>query len=212
MPTAPHYDDEMIAIYRRYTRLHHDLIPYTMPYAELAARTGMPIARPLVFAYPDDPAVRDRWDEYLYGDDLLVAPLWRDGERMRDVYLPAGSWEDFWDSSRTFDGPATVTVDAPLDRIPVFVPPGVDVPRRPRKVRRCMRTHPCLPLAAFAVLLAACATHDEETPAKAPPTRLLIHATQSVNNGDVTTLSGTVENPFDETVHGVRYVVTIFRH
>ena len=131
MPTEPHYDDEMIAIYRRYTRLHHDLIPYTMRYAELAARTGMPIARPLVFAYADDAAVRDRWDEYLYGDDLLVAPLWRDGDRMREVYLPAGAWEDFWDRSRRFDGPATVTADAPLDRIPVFVRAGADIPGRP---------------------------------------------------------------------------------
>jgi len=131
MPTDPHYDDEMIAIYRRYTRLHHDLIPYTMRYAELASRTGMPIARPLVFAYPDDTSVRDRWDEYLYGDDLLVAPLWHAGDRMREVYLPAGSWEDFWDSSRTFDGPTTATVDAPLDRIPVFVRAGADVPGRP---------------------------------------------------------------------------------
>ena len=47
---------------------------------------------------------------------------------MREVYLPAGSWEDFWDASRTFDGPATVAVDAPLDRIPVFVRAGADVP------------------------------------------------------------------------------------
>ncbi len=69
MPTEPHYDDEMIAIYRRYTRLHHDLIPYTMRYAELASRApGMPIARPLVFAYPDDTGrAATRWDEYLYG-------------------------------------------------------------------------------------------------------------------------------------------------
>jgi alpha-glucosidase (family GH31 glycosyl hydrolase) len=131
MPTEPHYDEEMIAIYRRYTRLHHDLIPYTMRHAELASQTGMPIARPLVFAYPDDPAVRDRWDEYLYGDDLLIAPVWRNGDRAREVYLPAGRWEDFWDGSRSFDGPSTITVDAPLDVIPVFVRAGAEIPGRP---------------------------------------------------------------------------------
>ena len=131
MPTEPAYDEEMIAIYRRYVRLHHDLIPYTMRQAEEAARSGMPIARPLVFAWPDDPAVADLWDEYLFGADLLVAPVWRDGARSRDVYLPAGRWEDFWDRARTFSGPTTVTVDAPLGVIPVFVRAGALVEGRP---------------------------------------------------------------------------------
>ncbi len=131
MPTEPAYDAEMIAIYRRYVQLHHDLIPYTRRHADEAARSGLPIARPLVFAWPDDANVRDRWDEYLYGDDLLVAPLWQNGARARDVYLPAGDWEDFWDRSRTFTGPLTITVDAPLDVIPVFVRAGAAVPGRP---------------------------------------------------------------------------------
>lgn len=131
MPTEPAYDAEMIAIYRRYVQLHHDLIPYTMRAAEAAARSGLPIARPLVFAWPDDPAVRDRWDQYLFGDDLLVAPVWQNGARAREVYLPAGDWEDFWDRSRTFRGPLTITAEAPLDVIPVFVRAGAVVPGRP---------------------------------------------------------------------------------
>ncbi|MBX3025322.1 glycoside hydrolase family 31 protein [bacterium] len=131
MPTEPRYDDEMIAIYRRYVRLHHDLIPYTMRQAETAARSGLPIARPLVFAWPDDAAVADRWDEYLFGEDLLVAPVWQNGARRRDIYLPAGRWEDFWDATRTFDGPQTITVDAPLDVIPVFVRADAVVEGRP---------------------------------------------------------------------------------
>ncbi|MDX2170769.1 MAG: glycoside hydrolase family 31 protein [Deltaproteobacteria bacterium] len=131
MPTEPPYDEEMIAIYQRYVRLHHALIPYVMDAAAESARSGLPIARPLVFAYPDDVNVRDRWDEYLYGDDLLVAPLWQNGARSREVYLPAGRWEDFWDRTRSFEGPATITVDAPLDVIPVFVRAGADVPGRP---------------------------------------------------------------------------------
>ncbi|MEO8603014.1 MAG: hypothetical protein ABI629_10600 [bacterium] len=96
-----------------------------------SARSGLPIARPLVFAYPDDRNVRDRWDEYLYGADLLVAPLWQNGARSREVYLPAGAWEDFWDRSRTFAGPLTITVEAPLDFIPVFVRAGAAIPGRP---------------------------------------------------------------------------------
>ena len=131
MPTEPAYDEEMIAIYRRYVRLHHDLIPYTLRQAEAAARSGLPIARPLLFEWPDDAAVADRWDEYLFGADLLVAPVWRDGARSREVYLPAGRWEDFWDRARTFAGPTTITVDAPLDVIPVFVRAGAVVEGRP---------------------------------------------------------------------------------
>jgi alpha-glucosidase (family GH31 glycosyl hydrolase) len=84
-----------------------------------------------VFAWPDDPRVRDLWDEYLYGDDLLVAPVWRDGARAREVLLPPGRWEDFWDATRRYQGPATLTVAAPLGRIPVFVREGAVVPGRP---------------------------------------------------------------------------------
>ena len=131
MPTDPAHDDEMIDIYRRYVRLHHDLIPYTRRAAAEAARSGLPIARPLVFAYPDDPLVADRWDQYLFGPDLLVAPLWRDGARSREVYLPRGRWEDFWDRSRVYTGPTTITVDAPLDLIPVFARAGAKVEGRP---------------------------------------------------------------------------------
>ena len=51
----------------------------------------------------------------------MVAPVWRTGERAREVYLPAGSWRSLWDESQRFEGPLTVTVAAPLDTIPVFV-------------------------------------------------------------------------------------------
>lgn len=89
----------------------------------------MPIARPLVFAYPDDPNVLDLWDEYLFGPDLLVAPVWRVGARARDVYFPAGSWVGYWDESFVVDGPVTLSVAAPLDEIPVFVRAGASVAR-----------------------------------------------------------------------------------
>jgi alpha-D-xyloside xylohydrolase len=121
MPTEPAYDDEMIAIYRRYTRLRERLQPYLVAAAREAGASGLPLVRPLVFAYPDDPAVGDLWDQYLLGPDLLVAPVWRTGARAREVYFPAGAWRGFWDESQRFDGPLTATVAAPLDVIPVFV-------------------------------------------------------------------------------------------
>jgi len=121
MPTEPAYDEEMIAIYRRYTTFRERLQPYLVAAARDARATGLPLVRSLVFDWPDDPAVGDLWDEYLLGPDLLVAPVWRTGERAREVYLPAGSWRSLWDESQRFAGPVTVTVDAPLDTIPVFV-------------------------------------------------------------------------------------------
>ncbi len=121
MPTVPHFDEEMIDIYRRYTQLRARLHGYIAAAAQQAGATGLPIARPLVFAYPDDPQVRDLWDQYLFGPDLLVAPVWRVGQRARDVYFPRGAWRSYWNEAERYAGPATVTVDAPLDVIPVFV-------------------------------------------------------------------------------------------
>jgi alpha-glucosidase (family GH31 glycosyl hydrolase) len=131
MPDEPRFDEELIEVYRSMVQLHHDLIPYVREYARIAAQRGLPIARPLVIAWPDDPRVRDLWDQYLYGDDLLVAPVWREGAREREVFLPPGGWEDFWDATRYFEGPVTLKVSAPLGRIPVFVRAGAHVPGRP---------------------------------------------------------------------------------
>lgn len=121
MPTEPRYDEEMIAIYRFYVKLHHALIDYTYRHAQEAHRSGRPIAKPLVFNYPDDPTVKDLWAEFLYGDDILVAPVWRVGRRSQSVYLPKGRWVDFWNRARVLGGPAELEEPAPLDRIPIFV-------------------------------------------------------------------------------------------
>lgn len=126
MPTEPAFDEEMIEIYRRYVQLHHDLLPYTAAQADIASAAGTPIARAMVFDFPDDPAMLDRWDQYMYGPDLLVAPVWRSGARQRGVVLPAGEWEWLWDRELSWTGPQTVTVDAPLDVIPVFVRAGAE--------------------------------------------------------------------------------------
>ena len=121
MPTEPAWDEEMIGIYRKYSKLRVRLQPYLVAAAREAARTGMPIARPLVFLDPSDPNLRNVWDEYLFGPDLLVAPVWRTGQRERQVYLPRGSWRSYWDPTERHEGPVTVTVPVPLDSIPVYV-------------------------------------------------------------------------------------------
>ncbi len=127
MPTTPAYDTEMIDIYRRYTQLRHRLQPYIVAAARDAA-VGVPLVRPMPFADRRDRRLEDLWDQYMFGPDLLVAPVWRVGERQRTVYLPAGTWRSYWDPSQVWQGRRTIAVDVPLDAIPVFVRDGALVP------------------------------------------------------------------------------------
>jgi alpha-glucosidase (family GH31 glycosyl hydrolase) len=107
--------------------LHHALVPYIYEHAREAGRSGRPVTKPLYFDYPDDLRVRDLWEEFLLGDDLIVAPVWRVGQRMQHVYLPAGQWVDAWNPEREIDGPAELDEPAPLGRIPVFARRGAKV-------------------------------------------------------------------------------------
>jgi alpha-D-xyloside xylohydrolase len=124
-----HYDDELMGIVRNQTGAHHDLIPYTRSSLHLATRTGLPVMRPLLFDHPDDAALPDLWDQYMFGPSILVAPVLQDGARARPVYLPAGRWMDYNDRKTVHDGGTTLTAAAPLDTIPLYVHEGAIVPR-----------------------------------------------------------------------------------
>jgi alpha-glucosidase (family GH31 glycosyl hydrolase) len=128
MPTEPRFDPELIEIYRRYTTLRTTLQRYLVAAARAAGESGLPIARPLVFLDRTDRRLADLWDQYLFGPDVMVAPVWRTGERRRAVYFPRGAWRSFWNPSERFRGRRTVMVEAPLDTIPVFVREGATVP------------------------------------------------------------------------------------
>jgi alpha-glucosidase (family GH31 glycosyl hydrolase) len=121
---------EIEAICRTYAELRYRLLPYTYTLAWQAYSRGLPLMRPLVLNYPDDPAVWELGSEYLWGDDLLVAPVTRQGATTWPVYLPAGVWYDYWTQQR-YDGPLGVTVEAPLDRLPLFVRGGAILPLAP---------------------------------------------------------------------------------
>jgi alpha-D-xyloside xylohydrolase len=123
------YDEELVEITKNYVTAHHDLIPYARSALYEATQTGMPVMRSLVFAYPNDDSLMDTWDEYLYGDSLLVAPVTTAKTESRSVYLPAGRWMNYNDKRTTYDGRKTVTADAPLGRIPLFVREGAIIPR-----------------------------------------------------------------------------------
>jgi alpha-D-xyloside xylohydrolase len=123
------YDNDMVNIACTHVNAHHDLIPYTRSYLYQSTLTGMPVMRALVFSYPDDPNVTDMWDEYLYGNELLVAPVLTAGATQRAIYLPAGRWLDYSERHTIYKGNQTITINATLAQIPLFVGEGAIMPR-----------------------------------------------------------------------------------
>jgi alpha-glucosidase (family GH31 glycosyl hydrolase) len=117
-------------ICREFAELRYRLLPYTYTLAWQAHTQGLPLMRPLVLNYPDDPRVWALGHQFLWGDDLLVAPVTREGATAWPVYLPAGVWYDFWTGAR-HEGPAGITVDAPLERLPLLVRAGAILPLGP---------------------------------------------------------------------------------
>jgi hypothetical protein len=114
-----------------FLRLREALVPYTYTLADQAASTGLPMTRPLYLDYPDQAEAYTNPGEYLYGPDMLVAPVTTPGNVATEtVWFPPGRWED-WFTGATFDGPSKQTLTVPLDRMPVFVKAGGIVPEQP---------------------------------------------------------------------------------
>jgi alpha-D-xyloside xylohydrolase len=131
------FGDQALDIYRTFARLHTRLYPYTDSAANDVCNRGMPIIRPLALAFPDDSTACEQRFEYLFGPDLLVAPMFQGGTR-RSVYLPRGRWIDFW-SGELHDGPRTIEAEAPLERMPLYVREGAVVPMLPANVDTLLR-------------------------------------------------------------------------
>jgi len=109
-------------VFKYYTRLHNELLPYIYSAAIHAHQTGAPIIR----AKRGD-------DQYLFGPDFLVAPIYRD-ENKRQVVFPAGAdWIDYWNESRVYPRGTEIEYEAPLERIPLFIRAGAIIPMDVRK-------------------------------------------------------------------------------
>ena len=131
LPTEPwRFGAEVEGIVREAVHRRYRLMPYLYSLAWRNHRTGLPLARPLFFADPDDERLHGYTDAYLLGDALLVAPVLEAGKRTQPVRLPEGTWID-WYSDAAYEGGQTITVDAPLDETPLFVEAGSIVPTRP---------------------------------------------------------------------------------
>jgi alpha-glucosidase (family GH31 glycosyl hydrolase) len=125
------YDAETLSIYRSYLVLHEQLVPYVRAAAATAARSGLPIIRPLSLLEPDSRG----WlvsDAYGYGPSMWVAPVLDAGAVSREVPLPHGRWIDFW-TGEAIDGGDTIVCETPLHRLPVFVRDGALIPTYARE-------------------------------------------------------------------------------
>jgi len=141
-------DPDVLPVWRRYAKLRTQLYPYLRAAQERYQRDGMPIMRHLALAYPGDRAAAAREDEFLFGPDMLAAPVFSPGATSRSLYLPRGGWIDLWRSAtyreadgslrlgqaRVLDGGRDVSVPAPLEQLPLMVRAGALLPLLPADV------------------------------------------------------------------------------
>ena len=118
---------------RRFFQLRYRLIPYLYSYCREAYDTGLPLCRGLYLEYPNEPEAYRRFDEYLLGRELLVAPITSrglGGLATRSIWFPPGEWTDFF-TGKTYPGGRTVDFQCPLERMPLFVRRGSILPMQP---------------------------------------------------------------------------------
>lgn len=118
-------------INRKYIKLRYRLIPYLYDLMWEGESTGLAVIRPLLLSYQQDENTYEINDQFLCGDDILVAPIVEQGRNVRMVYLPQGdSWIDYW-TNETFEGGQYIIKKAPLDICPIYIKSGSIIPNYP---------------------------------------------------------------------------------
>ncbi|KAH7089637.1 glycosyl hydrolases family 31-domain-containing protein [Paraphoma chrysanthemicola] len=117
------YGPEVFEICKTYMTIREDLRPYTRRLMKEAHEKGSPVMRTLFYEFPEDPKCWEIEEQYMYGDKYLCCPVLKEGAKEMSVYLPqipeGGKWKAFR-SEETWEGGATVTVDCPLETMPIF--------------------------------------------------------------------------------------------
>jgi alpha-glucosidase/alpha-D-xyloside xylohydrolase len=119
-------------ICRKYLELRYRMLPYLYSVVRECATTGMPVMRALWLHYPEDPVAVARQDQYLWGRQILVAPVVEKGVTQRSVYLPHGNWYDFWSNDRV-EGGGEIRRSVDLETMPLYVAAGTILPLGPVK-------------------------------------------------------------------------------
>jgi alpha-glucosidase/alpha-D-xyloside xylohydrolase len=117
---------------RKYLELRYRLLPYLYSAVHECATTGMPIMRALWLHFPDDPKAVECGDQYLWGRNVLVAPVVEKGATTRRIYLPRGAWYDFWTHERV-EGGREINRPVDLETMPLYVREGSILPLGPVK-------------------------------------------------------------------------------
>ena len=117
------FGSEMERLLARFIRIRELMRPYVRSLMQAAHETGEPLLRPMLYDFPEDDAVWELWDQYLFGPDLLVAPVLEPDAASRTLYLPKGRWTHLF-SGMTFEGGCRVVVPTPPEEIPVFLRDG----------------------------------------------------------------------------------------
>lgn len=123
-------DPRIEQVCRKYAELRYRLLSYNYQLAWQARESGMPMMRAMWLHHPEDPQARGRGDQFLWGRDLLIAPVVEKGATTREVYLPEGAWYDFW-SGELRQGGATISCPVDLETMPIHVRAGALLPFDP---------------------------------------------------------------------------------
>jgi alpha-glucosidase (family GH31 glycosyl hydrolase) len=126
------HDPRVEPICRKYLELRYRMLPYLYSAVHECATTGMPVMRSLWLHHADDPTAVARGDEYLWGRDILIAPVVEPGATSRQVYVPRGAWYDFWTGER-LEGGREISRPVDLETIPIYVRAGTILPMGPVK-------------------------------------------------------------------------------
>lgn len=126
------FEDNIIDIYREYVELRYSLIPYFYDLFHIEENTGLPILRPLVMKYTWDKETRNLNDEFMVGENILVAPVVYQGQTKRMVYLPKGNWFDYHTGEKIC-GDRYIIKAAPLNICPIYILEGSIIPNYPKQ-------------------------------------------------------------------------------
>jgi alpha-glucosidase len=124
------FGEPFTSINRTFIELRYRLLPYLYSAFWEHHRYGFPILRPVVMHEQDEPVNHGRQDEFTYGDKILICPVMQPGQTSRNVYLPKGTWYNFW-SNEEVQGGKEVLVATPLEIIPIFIKAGSVIPEYP---------------------------------------------------------------------------------
>lgn len=121
------HTEEAVRIYKYYAWLRENLLNYSYSTAIQAHQTGIPMMRILSMMFPDDTGVNGIEDEYMYGDHLLVAPVYSENAE-KEVIFPLGHWVSLFDNREQIHNKHSVKKTVPLDEIPVYIHSGAVIP------------------------------------------------------------------------------------